>query len=162
MNSRRLRKEIEYHALRENTEDNVDYFLTNTTDLDFYFVLFIGSHKMYKIKMTFPSQYPFRAPKVVILDKDDKVIGDYLCSLQIINVFDEKNNRRCLCCESLVCPAKWYTTCNTIHLMNEIRKNYKTLNNNITSSCCKSIIRQKLKNNADPFLKYNIIQSFLF
>ena len=54
MNSRRLRKEIEYHTLREDGDEDVDYFLTNTTDSEFYFVLFVNENKIYNIRKIIP------------------------------------------------------------------------------------------------------------
>jgi len=162
MNSRRLRKEIEYHTLREDGDEDVDYFLTNTTDSEFYFVLFVNENKIYNIKIIFEKSYPFRVPKVMIIKENGEEIGNYLNSLQSIRVLNDRNEPICLCCESLVCHGRWYTTCNTLYIMSEIRKNYNTLNNNVIDACCNSIIRQRLKKNAQPFLEYKLIQKFLY
>lgn len=163
MNSRRLRNESIKHQEQEDLLKNeINYYLINTTDSEFYFILFINENKIYNIKMTFPKTYPFRAPKVKILNEDGQEIGDYLVSLQRIKAVDEKNQVRCLCCESLVCHGRWHAVSNTIHIMNEINKNYNILNKNVIDACCNSVIRQRFKKNAGPFLKYKIIQKFLY
>lgn len=163
MNSRRLRNESIKHQEREETlVDDAHYYLINTTDSEFYFILFVNENKIYNIKMTFPKTYPFRAPKVLVITEDGEEIGDYLVSLQNIKAVDKKNQRRCLCCESLVCHGRWHAVSNTIHIMDEINKNYNILNNNVIDACCKSIIRQRFSRNAHPFLEYKLLQQYLY
>ena len=90
MNSRRLRNESIKHQEQEDL-DKINYYLINTTESEFFFILFINENKIYNIKMTFPKTYPFRAPKVKLLNKDGQEIGDYLVSLQRIKAVDKKN-----------------------------------------------------------------------
>ena len=163
MNSRRLRNEsIKHQEQEDRLGDEANYFLVNTTDSQFYFILFINENRIYNIKMTFPKTYPFRAPKVLIIKEDGEEIGDYLVSLQYIKAMNAENKRRCLCCESLVCHGRWHACSNTINIMDEISKNYQMLSNNVIDACCNSVIRQCFKKNADPFLKYKLLQKFLY
>jgi len=163
MNSRRLRNEsIKLQEQEDMLGDEANYFLVNTTDSEFYFILFVNENRIYNIKMIFPKAYPFRVPKVLIIKDDGQEIGDYLVSLQSIKAVNVENERRCLCCESLVCHGRWHACANTINIMDEISKNYRMLSNNVIDACCNSVIRQCFRKNADPFLKYKLLQKFLY
>ena len=159
----RLRNEsIKHQEREESMGDGANYYLIDTTDSEFYFILFVNENKVYHIKMTFPKTYPFRTPKVLITNEDGEEIVDYLVSLQSIKAVDKKNQRKCLCCESLMCHGRWHAISNTIHIMDEINKNYNILNNNVIDACCKSIARQRFSRNAHPFLEYKLLQQYLY
>jgi ubiquitin-protein ligase len=158
--SRRLINESLKILESENEmEDNISYFLTKNDVDDFRFVLFIGEKKKYNIKFEFPRCYPFKVPKVFIINNNEEVIVEYLKSLKDIKF---PGISKCLCCESIICSNNWYPGLNVISIMEEIKKNYTQLRKNIIDLCCNSIIKQKLGIYSHSFLEYKIIQKYLY
>ena len=114
----------------------------------------------YYIKIQFSDEYPWKFPKVYIVDKNYNTKGSYLSCLR--NIKFSNSPKKCLCCDSLICGNNWSPTTNTINVMNEINGIFSKLNQNIVSASCRSVLRQKLGNKCEPFLSIAILDKYLY
>lgn len=99
MNNNLFLKRIEKESKDwNNFETEITYNETNVV------ILF----KKINFKVICGEHYPFRAPKVLVKDKEYNI---YLNELQYSNSLNKQIkkmlNIECLCCESLLCPNNW-------------------------------------------------------
>ena len=100
-------------------EDELGCWLINHDDSDMIFYMYLSEDKYVTIKINYPRDYPFKAPKVFINNHD------YISLLRIEEKWklDFLGPDKCLCCSSMTCANNWCAARTTFQLLDEIKNN---------------------------------------
>lgn len=111
-----------------------------------------------EIKITYPSEYPFRPPKVYIGDTEYfSLLGDL--SRQCMWKFipgNKWNNKKCLHCNTIMCRGNWGPCMNSFEVCKEIRYNILVVRNALKTVLLRMLINKFLKGIYVP------VDTFLF
>lgn len=92
----------------------------------------IYKNKKKKFKFIINNSYPFRAPKLLIYDKNNKQVS-YLSLFNSISKFPIikehliKQNIQCICCNSVLCSGKWSPAIKLNKILEEYYNNHNLI-----------------------------------
>ena len=129
---KRLNREIKILSQYNYNDINIDKDNYNNTILTFNIYKFILSNS-----------YPFKPPDVFINDKNYR---NLLCIKEQHIVNEIKNeikndNKKCLCCTTVLCQQNWNPVKNILYIMNE----YKTIRNIILNIIRKNTYKKLIE-----------------
>ena len=95
------------------------------------------------------TDYPFKAPRVSIVDTQDNFIKSYFSIFQSFNTnfVNEIRNiigRSCMCCNTILCGDNWNPNYTIIDIAKEIIQNFNTIQRVKTRLTLKTIINKSI------------------
>ena len=106
------------------------------------------------LTLKYGKEYPFKPPDVYLNDKN--IIQYFKSSPIFYNDLEKITNRKCLCCQNLLCKYKWGPILKTTDVINEIIYIFRTKNRLIERYLCKKITDKYLKGVSDHIKIYDI------
>ena len=106
------------------------------------------------LTLKYSREYPFKPPSVYYNDKD--IIEYFRSSFIFYDDLHKLSNRKCLCCENLLCKYKWGPMLSTMDIINEIRYIFRMKKRLVERYLCKKITDKYLKGVSSDLRIYEI------
>ena len=132
---------------------------TGTDFLTSVYLRFLDGEKTSKeVKITYPLEYPFKPPKVLVGDENYFTLLTNLGRAPMWRFIpgNKKHKKICPHCTTIMCRGKWGPCMNTFVVCNEIRYNLLIVRNALKTVLLNTIINKCLRGIYMP------IETFLF
>ena len=148
MNYRNRRVNREIQRYWKQNQNPIFFYIDHNDNNDYYenicfFECLIDNCRPVKVCITHYQDYPFKPPRIQIINVWTGKHYDYIDLLKLqyewVKYF---NVDKCLCCNSILC--KWNVTHDMLSILKEIEKNLKIKSRLLDIISTRSVIRQKI------------------